>query len=203
MTIEIFQFCPRCSKPLSDRELLDDGGYPVLRRACDDACGYVQWGNPTPAVGALVEHEGRIILARGAGWPEGWFALITGYLEGKEDPKVGVVREVKEEIGLDVQEAHLIGNYIFERKNEIMLCYHAVATGTLKLGAEIAEVKYHEPHELKPWPRATGFAVADWMKSRGLPFEYVDFPGRPTDTTVNATNAPQSSKTPQAQSAKS
>jgi len=184
MSVEVFQFCPRCAKPLTDRVLRDDSGDMVARRACEDACGYIQWGNPTPAVGALVEHEGRIILARGAGWPEGWFALITGYLEGKEDPRSGVVREVKEEIGLDVQEAHLIGNYIFERKNEIMLCYHAVATGTLKLGHEIAEVKYHEPHELKPWPRATGFAVADWMKSRGLPFEYVDFPGRAPDPSV-------------------
>lgn len=180
--MEHFNFCPRCAKPMAERLLPDDGGIELMRRACpDDVCGFVQWGNPTPAVGALVEHEGRIILARGTGWPDGWFALITGYLEGREDPKAGVAREVKEEIGLDVQEAHLIGNYIFERKNEIMLCYHAVATGTVKLGAEIAEVKYHAPHELKPWPRATGFAVADWMKSRGLPFEFIDFPGRPAD----------------------
>ena len=40
-----------------------------------------------------------------------------------------MVREVKEEIGLDVVECHLIGNFIFERKNEIMLCYHAIARG--------------------------------------------------------------------------
>ncbi|MBL8518157.1 MAG: NUDIX domain-containing protein [Betaproteobacteria bacterium] len=182
MSLEVFNFCPRCAQPMQDRSLRDDSGIDLVRRACpDDACGFVQWGNPTPAVGALVEHEGRMILARGAGWPEGWFALITGYLEGKEDPKAGVVREVKEEIGLDVQEAHLIGNYIFERKNEIMLCYHAIATGTLRLGPEIVEVKYHAPHELKPWPRATGFAVADWMTSRGLAFEFLDFPGRPPD----------------------
>jgi hypothetical protein len=58
---------------------------------------------------------------------------------------------VKEELNLDVVAIHPIGNYIFERKNEAMLCY-------------------------KPWPRATGFAVADWMKARGLPVEFVDFP---------------------------
>ena len=68
------------------------------------------------------------------------FFLVTGYLEAKEDPKAGVAREVKEEIGLDVVETSLIGNYIFERKNEIMLCYHVVAEGTIKLGHEIAEV---------------------------------------------------------------
>lgn len=191
MTLEVFKFCPRCAQPMRDRLLRDDSGLELQRRACpDDVCGYVQWGNPTPAVGALVEHEGKMILARGAGWPAGWFALITGYLEGREDPRAGVAREVKEEIGLDVQATHLIGNYIFERKNEIMLCYHAIATGTLKLGPEIVEVKYHEPHELRPWPRATGFAVADWMTSRGLTFEFHDFPGRapePGSTTAPGT----------------
>ena len=56
-----------------------------------------------------------------------------------------MVREVKEELGLDVVETHLIGNYIFERKNEVMLCYHAVATGTVTLGAELAEYRRHKP----------------------------------------------------------
>ena len=146
------------------------------RRVCP-ACGFVQRTNPTPAVGALVEHQGDIILARNTAWPDGWFALITGYLESREDPKAAVGREVKEELNLDVIEIHPIGNYIFERKNEVMLCYHVVAAGDVRLGSELSEYRRYKPHELRPWPRATGFAVADWMASRGLPFEFVDFPG--------------------------
>jgi NAD+ diphosphatase len=176
VSAEPFAFCPRCALPLAERAIAADGEDAVVRRACpDDACGFVQWGNPVPAVGALVEHEGEIILARNAAWPEGWFALVTGYLEAREDPQAAVVREVREELGLDVVETRLIGNYIFERKNEIMLCYHAVATGTVNLGAELAEYRRYAPADLKPWPRATGFAVADWMRARGLPFEFVDF----------------------------
>ncbi|MBL0140499.1 MAG: NUDIX domain-containing protein [Betaproteobacteria bacterium] len=176
MSAEAFTFCPRCARPLSERAIADEDGGSLMRRACsDDACGYVQWGNPVPAVGALVEHEGEIILARNRAWPQGWFALVTGYLEACEDPKAAVVREVKEELGLDVVATHLIGNYIFERKNEVMLCYHAVATGTVTLGAELVEYRRHAPANLKPWPRATGFAVADWMRARDLPFEFVDF----------------------------
>lgn len=149
-----------------------------VRRACGQTdCGFVQRRNPTPAVGALVEHEGDIILARNAAWPEGWFALITGYLEAGEDPRAAVAREVKEELDLDTVSVAPIGNYIFERKNEVMLCYHVVATGTVRLGAELSEHRRYKPHELRPWPRATGFAVADWMTARGLPFEFVDFPG--------------------------
>ena len=149
-----------------------------MRRACpDESCGFVQRRNPTPAVGALVEHDGDILLARNVGWPEGWFALITGYLEPEEAPLAAVEREVKEELNLDVISMAPIGNYIFERKNEIMLCYHAIATGDVRLGSELAEYRRYKPHELKPWPRATGFAVADWMRARGLAFEFEDFPG--------------------------
>jgi len=163
-----FRFCPRCATELARRPIADDAGL-IDRLACPaESCGYVHWGNPTPAVGALVEHEGEIILARGQGWPDGWFALVTGYLEAREDPKAGVAREVKEELDLDVVEANIIGNYIFERKNEVMLCYHVVTRGTVKLSPELAEYKRYKPAELRPWRRATGLAVADWMRSRNL-----------------------------------
>src|SRR5438874_10008849 len=117
-----FRFCPVCAAELRVRRMEGDGA-PLERLACSAAsCSYVHWGNPTPAVGAIVEHEGEIILARNAGWPPGFFALVTGYLEAKEDPLHAVRREVKEELDLDVVEVNLVGNYIFERKNEVMLC---------------------------------------------------------------------------------
>jgi NADH pyrophosphatase NudC (nudix superfamily) len=156
--------------------MVDADGVAAVRRACTEECGYVQWGNPVPCVGALVEHEGEMILARNRGWPQGFFALVTGYLEALEDPRRAVAREVKEELGLDVVESHLIGNYIFERKNEVMLCYHALAVGTITLGAELAEYRRVKPAVLRPWKRATGLAVADWMRSRNLPFEWIERP---------------------------
>ena len=171
-----FRFCPRCATALVERPIADDGGL-INRLACPDgSCGYVYWGNPTPAVGALVEHEGEIILARGQGWPDGWFALVTGYLEAREDPKAGVAREVKEELDLEVVEANIIGNYIFERKNEVMLCYHVVTRGTVKLSPELAEYRRYNPADLRPWRRATGLAVADWMRSRNLDIVWDDRP---------------------------
>ena len=123
-----------------------------------------------------MEHEGEIILARNRQWPEGFFALVTGFLEAREDPRAAVVREVNEELGLEVTESHLIGNYIFERKNEIMLCYHAVTRGTIRLSEELLEYRRCKPAELRPWRRATGLAVADWMRARGLEFEWDERP---------------------------
>src|SRR5689334_19758066 len=151
-----FRFCPACAAPLVDRVTVDDGGERARLACPSEACGFVHWGNPTPAVGALVEHEGEIILARNKLWPEGFFALVTGFLEAREDPRAAVVREVREELGLEVVEARVIGNYIFERKNEVMLCYHAVTRGTVALGDELAEYRRYKPAELRPWRRATG-----------------------------------------------
>lgn len=176
MSLESYSYCPRCAAPLAERAIQDVDGVTTTRRACTAACGFVQWGNPVPCVGALVEHEGEIILARNAGWPEGFFALVTGYLEALEDPRAAVVREVREELGLEVVESSLIGNYIFERKNEVMLCYHALARGTVRLGKELAEYRRVKPERLRPWKRATGLAVADWMRARGLAFEWSERP---------------------------
>ena len=176
MSLETFSFCPRCGKALADRPITDIEGITSTRRACEAACGYVQWKNPVPVVGALIEHEGDIVLARNVAWPDKFFALVTGYLEENEDPRGAIAREVKEEVGLDVQDAHLIGNYIFELKNEVVMCYHAVATGTIALGREIAETRRFRPEQLRPWRRGTGLAVADWMRARNLPFEWLERP---------------------------
>jgi NAD+ diphosphatase len=177
-----FTFCPRCATPLTDREIAEDGGMQ-RRLACAGVnCEFIHYDNPVPAVGVLIEHEGSIVLARGAGWPEGFFALVTGYLERNEDPTEGAAREVKEETNLDVVELKIIGNYIFKRKNEVMLCYHAVCTGEIKLSPELAEYKRYQPQELRPWPQATGLAVADWMKSRGLEVKFLERPPLKVET---------------------
>ena len=176
MSDTIFSFCPRCARPLADRTIKGTDGVATTRRACSEQCGYVQWGNPIPAIGAIVEHDGDIILARNAAWPAGMFALVAGYLEPREDPVHAVKREVREELGLEVVATELIGNYIFEEKNEVMLCYHATATGTIALGAELAEYRRVKPAKLRPWRRGTGFAVADWMRRRGLAFEWIERP---------------------------
>jgi hypothetical protein len=75
------------------------------RRVCSgESCRFVQRVNPTPVVGALVEHEGEIILARNALWPDGWFALITGFLDAFEDPRAAVASR----IGMDVRMGYFL-----------------------------------------------------------------------------------------------
>jgi NADH pyrophosphatase NudC (nudix superfamily) len=157
-----FRYCPRCGKELAN---VPRAGRERL--ACpDDSCGYVCWDNPLPVVAALVEHEGVVLLARNKGWPEGFFGLVTGFLERDETPEEGVLREVKEELGLSGRVQGLIGAYAFQMRNELIVAYHVIAEGTVQLGEELEAVKRIPPEKLRPWPFATGQAVADWLKAR-------------------------------------
>jgi NAD+ diphosphatase len=54
---------------------------------------------------AVVEYQGKILLARNAAWPHKMYALITGFMEAGESPQEGIAREVKEETNLDVSAA--------------------------------------------------------------------------------------------------
>ena len=157
-----FNFCPRCAARL---ETFDLAGLP--RRACPQtACGFVHWDNPAPVVAALVERDGLMILARGQGWPEKVFGLITGFLERDETPHQAVAREVKEELDLDARVVKLIGVYPFVRKHEVIMAFHVEATGEIRLNEELAEYRLIEPDKLRPWEFGTGLAVRDWLEAR-------------------------------------
>jgi NAD+ diphosphatase len=167
-----FRFCPRCGEALAVANV--DG---ASRAHCPDkACGYVHWDNPVPVVAAIVEHEGRIVLARNKLWPPKMFALITGFLEKDDpDPAAGVLREVQEELGLKGRVADFVGHYPFPRMNQLIIAYHVVGEGEIVLGEELVEYRKIAPEKLRPWPAATGLALRDWMLKRGLtplPFEF-------------------------------
>lgn len=168
----MMRFCPMCAAPLVERADADGGG--KLRLACPDG-HWTHWDNPVPVVAALVEVEGRILLARNVAWPEKTFALITGFMERGETPEQGVARELKEETNLDATAIQLIGVYEFIRKNELIIAYHVKAAGEIRLSEELVEYRLIAPEKLRPWRVGTGYAMADWMRTRGLRVEFLDW----------------------------
>jgi NAD+ diphosphatase len=170
-----YQFCPQCGASLVERQLEERARHVCLT----EACGFVHWNNPVPVVAAVVEYEGKILLARNAAWTEPtMFALITGFLEKDETPEQGIAREVMEETALHAESIELLGVYEFMRKNELIIAYHVKASGTVRLSAELVEYKLIEPHRLLPWRAGTGLALAEWMRRRNLPVEFVERPGQ-------------------------
>ncbi len=169
-----YQYCPQCAAPLSSRS---HGGFD--RRVCHTPdCGFIYWDNPTPIVAAVVEHEGKLILARNVAWPPGFFALITGFLEKNENPAEAVLREVEEELGLKAHSASFIGHYGFARKNELIIAYHVLAEGTVALNEELAEWKHVSFDQAQYWPMATGLALRDFLRSKGYEPQELEMPRR-------------------------
>lgn len=161
-------YCARCGGGLMP--FVEEGR---TRRRCG-GCSFVVYGNPTPVVAAIVEHRlgphdesaPHVLLARGAGWPDKMFGLITGFLEAGESPETGVLREVKEELGLDGEVVSLVGAYAFEQRNELIVAYHVRATGEISLSPELEATKRIAVDRLRPWPFGTGHAVRDWLARR-------------------------------------
>jgi ADP-ribose pyrophosphatase YjhB (NUDIX family) len=112
-----FRFCPRCATPLT-RRLLEG----VVRAACP-ACAFVQYRNPVVGVAAVIlesdvvallgeeavrpfrRTEGgapRVLLARRALTFRGRYCFPCGYVEFDEEIREALVRETREETGLEV-----------------------------------------------------------------------------------------------------
>jgi len=86
-----------------------------------------------------------------------------------------VLREVKEELGLDGVAATLIGVYPYPRKNQVLIGYHVAASGVIRLNEELDDYRRIAPEQCRAWPTGTGLALRDWLRGRGFEPEVVEF----------------------------
>ncbi len=171
-----FRFCPQCATPLAMRAEMEDGGEKARLRC--PACDYTHWNNPTPVLAAVIEYHGQVLLARNAAWPGKMYALITGFMEAGETPQEGIAREILEETSLQTHALDLIGVYDFQRMNQVIIAYHAVCTGEVKLSPELVDYRLYDLDQIKCWPAGTGYALADWLRTRGHEPEFVEWAKR-------------------------
>jgi NAD+ diphosphatase len=172
-----YKYCPCCAAPLVDCTVQKE-----VRRACSAKCGFIHYDNPTPVVAAVVEHDGMVVLAHNRAWPAAlgsFYGLITGFLERAESPEQCALREVKEELNLHGTSATLIGAYGFEQMNQVIVAYHVPAQGTVTLNEELDDFRHVPLHECKAWPAGTGFALRDWLRSKGIEPPMLAMPRKP------------------------
>jgi len=157
-----YLYCPYCSCELVETQL-QGSSY----KACKSQdCSFVHYQNPTPIVAIIVELEGEVILARNVNWPEGFYSVISGFVEKGETPLETARRETKEELNLDVSECNFIGHYSFEAQNQLILAYHVKAQGEISLNEELIDYKRIPLDKLKGWDFGTGYAVHDFVRAR-------------------------------------
>ena len=97
---------------------------------------------PTHRVGAfavIFDDEGRVLVSRRV--DSGWFNLPGGGVEPDESMPEGLMREVREETGLEVEVGRLVGVYSKPQKHELVLVFRAKVTGGSMAPSD--EADYH------------------------------------------------------------
>ncbi|GAB2884561.1 NAD(+) diphosphatase [Nocardioides pacificus] len=141
--------CPRCGGALASQQ----AGHVL---ACA-ACGRQQFPRTDPAVIMLVREgepgsaEERCLLGRGAGWPEGRFSTLAGFVEPGETLEDAVRREVAEETGVRIGEVTYFGSQPWPLPASLMLGFVAEATSTQVDvdGSEVLDARWFTREQMR------------------------------------------------------
>ncbi len=143
-----YRFCPRCAGPLGSRQLKPT---EPARLVCQ-TCGFIFFLDPKVATGAVFCLDGGILLLQRAIEPSlGKWVFPGGYVDRGEALEAAAIREVKEECGLDVRLARLLGVYSTAGNPVILIAFVGEVTGgTLAIDEEGLAVRAF-PRDAIPW----------------------------------------------------
>ena len=152
------------------------------RPVCPE-CGFIFYINPLVAVGALVEHEGKVALVRRGVEPgRGYWGLPAGYVEADESAEEAAVRETAEEAHLTVEIDGLLDafSYGMGQDRGVLLVYAAhllsgeiaggeIAGGEIAAGDDAVDAGWFGPDELPEIAFHTHRSVLrQWRQARAV-----------------------------------
>ncbi|TAN57391.1 NUDIX domain-containing protein [Patescibacteria group bacterium] len=103
-----YSFCPKCG------DKLKSVNHENKTRLQCSACGFIFYQNAKPTASVLIENDkGEILLTRRAIEPlKGYWDTAGGFCEEDEHPEDAARREIKEELGVDVELTGLVGIFM-------------------------------------------------------------------------------------------
>jgi ADP-ribose pyrophosphatase YjhB (NUDIX family) len=110
--------------------------------------------NPKPCVAVIISQGEKILLARRASEPaKGMWDLVGGFVDVEESVEDAVIRETKEETGLDVTVTKYLGSIpdVYGETNIATLnfCYWVqVKKGSPKTASDVSELKWFLKNEI-------------------------------------------------------
>lgn len=117
------------------------------------SCGHIDYENPKIITGAVVVHDGHVLLCRRAIAPRvGFWTLPAGYLELGETVEAGACREAYEEAEADIQLDGILAVYSIARIGQVQIIFRARFSGepAYAAGIESQEVRLFAWDEI-PW----------------------------------------------------
>lgn len=127
--------------------------------------------NPTPTVDGIIELSGKIVLIQRKKEPfKGYYALPGGFVEYGETVEDAVIREVKEETGLETEIISLVGVFSDPerdpRRHTLSVAYSLrIVGGTLCSGDDAAFADYFPLENLPPLAFDHKEIIEKWKKS--------------------------------------
>ena len=137
------RFCAACG---GDTKLAKGG----WQRDCQ-ACGASHFPRTDPVTIMLVEYDGKLMLGRGLGWPEGSFSALAGFVEPGENIEEAVAREVLEEAGVAVRDVSYIASQPWPFPSQLMIgCHSHADSDELTIDeTEMAEINFYTREEVE------------------------------------------------------
>ncbi len=134
-----FTYCPHCGTKLISKEIGDEGIIPFC-----DKCNIPLWDMfTTSIIAAVVNEYGEVALLRQNYVSTTKYVCVAGIMKIGESAEETVIREVKEEIGQDVENLEFISSYPYKKREMLMLGYKAtVSKQDFKLSSEVDSVEW-------------------------------------------------------------
>ena len=153
------QFCLRCATPLEDR-VVDHRARPTC-----PSCGYTLFFDPKVAVAALLKlGEGIVLCKRAIDPGMGKWSFPAGFVDRGEEIRSALVREIREETGLDAVLGPLVGVYSDAGNPVVLIVYEAEAEGIPMRSDESSAIDVFDPGDLPDLAFAHDrLIVDDWL----------------------------------------
>jgi NAD+ diphosphatase len=113
-------------------------------------CGAEFFPRIDPAVIVLVSDGDRVLLGRQHAWPAGRYSALAGFVEPGESLEDTVVREVREEAGVQVSAVKYFASQPWPFPSSLMLGFEATARHgePLRLDGELEDARWFRAAEL-------------------------------------------------------
>ncbi|MDB2437801.1 NAD(+) diphosphatase [Hellea sp.] len=107
------RFCANCGQVSQPQE----GG---LKRKCP-SCETEHFPRVNPVVIMLILSGDKVLLGRGAGWPEGAMSALAGFISPGESMEEAVARETFEEVGIKIKNPRYIFSQPWPWPSQLMM----------------------------------------------------------------------------------